>query len=103
MNIACKVSKCFSANNKVAKYLVEAVTWLTVRAKTACSSSGVGERTLAEATMMLQRLAIFPTEDQAVDHIGQGVCESESCESTKLGRWSRALGREAKGKQILHT
>lgn len=51
------------------------MTWLAMRAKAACSSSRVGERALTEAAMMLQSLAVFPAEEQAVDHFRQGANE----------------------------
>ena len=51
------------------------MTWLTMSAKAACSSSRVGERSFTETAMVLESLAIFPAEEQTVHHTGQGVVE----------------------------
>ena len=52
---------------------MEPMTWLTVRTEATRSRTWVGEGPLTEATMVLQSLAVFPAEEQAIHHTEQAA------------------------------
>lgn len=59
-------------------YLVVAVAWLTVCTETARSSARMRKGSFAEATVVLKRLTILPTEEECIDHCNAGVLELEA-------------------------
>lgn len=63
-----KVQLMFSTRPRRVTYLMKAVTWLTMCTEAACSSTRVGKRPFTEAAMVLQSWAVFPAEEQAVNH-----------------------------------
>lgn len=76
------------------------MTWFTVSTKTTCSRPGVGKRSLTETAMMLQSLTVFPTEEQAIYHAGQGTVEGEQrAVLTRLSGRYRALSMRSERRQ----